>query len=358
MIANGGGACQVSRGGGAFLWLDLPASHRRAVPAQSDSGAARGRRRYNGFLIVTLTINPAIDRTITVDRLAFEDRAYILSSHESPGGRGINAACVVHSFGGPTLAVLTSGGENGKRLEGHLRCCGFPVAVVPIRNEIRANLTITDKHGLTVNLNEAGPRMEKGEVAALEKAVRAHLDRADWLMVCGSIPPGVPPGLYGRLIGMARQKKVKTLLDADGDALREGVEAKPTVVTPNQQEAERLLSRALLTRAHFLEAAERIRAMGAETVVLSLGSRGAVAAASAGMLEAVPPRVDAVCPIGSGDAMAAAYTWAMTRKSDTADALRWGVAAGTASARLPGMRFATLPQSEEIYRQVEVRRVE
>jgi len=93
-------------------------------------------------------------------------------------------------------------------------------------------------------------------------------------------------------------------------------------------------------------------------VVLSLGSRGAVAAASAGMLEAVPPRVDAVCPIGSGDAMAAAYTWAMTRKSDTADALRWGVAAGTASARLPGMRFATLPQSEEIYRQVEVRRVE
>jgi fructose-1-phosphate kinase PfkB-like protein len=135
------------------------------------------------------------------------------------------------------------------------------------------------------------------------------------------------------------------------------LEAKPTVATPNQQEAERLLSRALLTRTHFLEAAERIHAMGAETVLLSLGSRGAVAAFGGGMVEAVPPRVDAVCPIGSGDALAAAYTWSMVRKDDIPDAVRWGVAAGTASSRLPGMRFATLPQTEEIYRQVDVRRV-
>jgi 1-phosphofructokinase family hexose kinase len=308
-------------------------------------------------LIVTLTINPAIDRTITVDRLAFEDRAYILSSRESPGGRGINGSCVVHSFGGRTCAVLTSGGASGKRLEELLACCGFPIDVVPIRNEIRTNLTITDKHGLTVNLNEAGPRMDEGEVAALEQAVRKQLTGASWLMVGGSLPPGVPASLYGRLIAMAREADVKTLLDADGDALREGLEAKPTVVTPNQQEAERLLSRALLTRSHFLEAVERILAMGAETAVLSLGSRGAVAAFPGGMLEALPPRVDAVCPIGSGDALAAAYTWAMNRAPDIADAVRWGVAAGTASARLPGMRFATLPQAEEIYRQVEVRRI-
>lgn len=324
------------------------ASELRRKPAAS---------RYNGLLIVTLTINPAIDRTITVDRLAFEDRAYIRSSRESPGGRGLNASCVVHSFGGKTLAVITSGGESGKRLEEHLRCCGFPTEVVPIQNEIRTNLTITDKHGLTVNLNEAGPRMDATEVSALEEAVRRRLKRATWLMVGGSLPPGVPASLYGRLIGMAREMGVKTLLDADGDALREGLEAKPTVSTPNQQEAERLLSRALLTRSNFLEAAERIHAMGAETVVLSLGSRGAVAAFKGSMIEALPPRVDAVCPIGSGDALAAAYTWAMTRREDPADAVRWGVAAGTASARLPGMRFATLPEAEEIYRQVEVRRI-
>ncbi len=309
-------------------------------------------------MIVTVTVNPAIDHIISVDRLAFEDRAYINSSRESPGGRGINASCVIHSFGGQTVAVAPSGGETGKRLETLLCGCGYEIAVVPIKNAIRVNLTITDKHGLTVNLNETGPKLEKAEITRLEKTVCQALDRAEWLLLCGSLPPGVPASFYGKLIAFARQKKVKSLLDADGDPLREGIEAKPTVVTPNQQEAERLLGRTLLTRTHYLDAAERIRSMGAESVVVSLGSRGAVAAFPDGLMEALPPRVDAVCPIGAGDALRAAYTWAREHKSNPADALRWGVAAGTASARLPGMAFANLAQTQEIYRHVEVRRVD
>jgi 1-phosphofructokinase family hexose kinase len=303
-------------------------------------------------------MNPAIDRTISVDRLAFEDRAYINSSRESPGGRGINASCVIHSFGGDTLAVFPSGGAAGKRLKEHLDACGYQIAVVPIEREIRTNLTITDRHGLTVNLNEKGPELSKQELARVEKALRERLEKASWLMVCGSVPPGVPAAFYAKLIAAARQKKVKTLLDADGDALREGIEAAPTVVTPNQQEAERLLGRTLLTRTQYLDAAARIREMGAQTVVLSLGSRGAIGAFHDGLWEALPPRVDAVCPIGAGDALAAAYIWATRRKAKPADALRWGVAAGTASARLPGMNFASLSQTEDIYRQVEVRRAE
>jgi 1-phosphofructokinase family hexose kinase len=309
-------------------------------------------------LIVTLTINPAIDRVISVDRLAFEDRAYVNSSRECAGGRGLNSSYVVHAFGGETLAVLISGGDSGKRLEAFLACGGFRTSVVPIRNAIRTNLTITDRHGLTVNLNETGPTLGKAEVASVERAVRDALGTASWLLVCGSLPPGVPATFYGKLISMARRKNVKTLLHADGEALVEGIDAKPTVVTPNQKEADRLLSRTLLTRTHYLEAAERIRSMGAESVVLSLGSRGAVGAYPDGLIEAVPPRVDALCPIGAGDALSAAYTWAMERKDNAADALRWGVAAGTASARLPGMTFASLAQTKETYRQVEVRRVE
>jgi len=309
-------------------------------------------------LIVTLTVNPAIDRTISVDRLAFEDRAYVNSSRESAGGRGINASRVIQSFGGQTLAVLISGGETGKRLEEYLAGCGFPIAVVPVQNDIRTNLTITDKQGLTVNLNEAGPTVTKTELARVERVVRQSLRKAQWLMVCGSLPPGAPPSFYARLIVMAREKKVKTLLDADGDALREGLDARPTVVAPNQQEAERLLGRTLLTRTHLLEAAVQIRAMGAESVVLSVGSRGAIGAFADGLLEALPPRIDALCPIGAGDALRAAYTWSASRNASQAEALRWGVAAGTASARLPGMNFASLHQTEEIYRQVEVRRAE
>ena len=315
-------------------------------------------RPHNGELIVTLTINPAIDRIISVDRLAFEDRARVSSSTESAGGRGINASRVIHSFGSPTLAVLTSGGEKGKRLEGLLDRGGFSISVIPIRNEIRTDLTITDRHGLTIHLNEAGPELSAAEVEEVEKKVREQLDRAAWLMLCGSTPPGVPANFYGKLIAAARKKKVKTLLHTSGEALREGIEAHPSVVTPNQQEAERLLGGTLLTRTQFLEAAEQVRKMGAESVVLSLGSRGAVGAFPDGLVTATPPPVDSVSPIGSGDALAAAYAWAMLRNAKPTEAIRWGVAAGTASARLPGMRFATLAQTEEIFPQVEARRVE
>jgi len=306
-------------------------------------------------LILTLTLNPAIDRNVTVDRLVFEDRAYILSTSESAGGRGINASCVIHSFGGRTLAIAVSGGSSGARLEKYLTGCGFPAEIVPIANEIRNNLTITDQQGLTVKLNEIGPYIGAAELDRLETVVRANLPAAHWLMICGSIPPGVPANFYSKLLKAARGHGVKTLLDTDGESLVEGLTAGPTAVAPNQQEAERLLSTALLTRTHFLEAASKIRSMGAESVVLSLGSRGAVGAFQGHLLEAIPPRIDAVCPIGAGDALAAAFVWAMEEKKDFADALRWGVAAGTASARLPGLRFTSLEETRELYAQVEVR---
>jgi len=158
-------------------------------------------------LILTLTVNPAIDRNVSADRLVFEDRAYILSTDLSAGGRGINASRVIHSFGGQTLAILTSGGKSGARLEELVRAHGFPVEVARIRNEIRTNLTITDKQGLTVKLNEAGPMLDKRELDGLEKITVRQLEHAGWLMLCGSVPPGVPADFYARLIETARKKK-------------------------------------------------------------------------------------------------------------------------------------------------------
>jgi 1-phosphofructokinase family hexose kinase len=308
-------------------------------------------------LIITLTINPSVDRNLFVDRLVFEDRAYILSRSDSAGGRGINASRVIHSFGSKTLAVVTSGGPNGDKLQKLLGKAGFPVKVVAIKNEIRNNFTITDRQGLAVKLNERGPAITSDELASVEKTIESRLEGASWLMLCGSIPPEVSSDFYTKLIRMAREQKVKTLLDTDGDALLHGVEAGPTVVTPNQQEAERLLSRALITRAHFVEAATRIKAMGAESVVVSLGSRGVVAINGNQLLEAIPPRIDAVSPLGAGDALAAAFVWAAGKKKDFAESVRWGVAAGTASAKLPGVEFASLEQTKEVYKSVEVRLV-
>jgi 1-phosphofructokinase family hexose kinase len=306
-------------------------------------------------LIVTLTVNPAIDLNVSADRLVFDDRAYIDSTTEAAGGRGINASCVLQAFGTPTLAIATSGGEAGRRFEEFLSGCGFRIEVVRIRNEIRRNFTITDRQGLTVKLNERGPVMDVEEVERLEKRVHGRLAEASWLMLCGSLPPGVPRDFYRRLIGKARETGVKTMLDTDGEALREGIEAGPTVVAPNQQEAERLLNKVLITQGHFEEAVRAVHSMGPQSVILSLGSRGAICADGDTTWEVLAPRVDAVCPIGAGDALNAAFVWAVEQNKDFADAVRWGVAAGTASARLPGLRFAGLEATREIYEQVEIR---
>ena len=308
-------------------------------------------------MILTLTINPAIDRNVIADRLVFEDRGYILATSESAGGRGINASRVIHSFGGETLAISTTGARTGKQFAEMLSGCGFPLELVKIKNEIRTNLTITDKEGLSVKLNERGPAIDQAELDRIEKTVNGKLAGAQWIMLCGSLPPGVPADFYSRLIRLAKKHGVKTLLDTDGDALRDGIETGPTAVAPNQQEAERLLSRALITGSHFHEAAQRIKAMGAESVMLSLGSRGAVGVEGAGLFEAAPPRVDAVCPIGAGDAMAAAFVWAMAGGHGFEDSVRWAVAAGTASAVLPGLEFASLEQTRRMYARVLVRRV-
>jgi len=308
-------------------------------------------------LLLTLTLNPAIDRTVSVDRLVFEDRGYILSSGEAAGGRGLNASRLLHSYGVPTVAIAPSGGDTGARLRQYLACAGHRFELVPIQRSIRTNLILTDRQGLTVKLNEPGPELTAEELAHLEQAVISHLEGASWLLLCGSLPPGVPADSYRRLIRQAKRHGVRTLVDSDAEVLQDALLDGPTAVTPNQQEAARLLNKGLITRQHIRNAAQRILAMGAESVILSLGSRGAMAARDGLILEAVPPPVDAVCPIGAGDALNAAFAWAMTQKDDFQDAVRWAVAAGTASARLPGMQFAGLEATRQIYEKVEVRQI-
>lgn len=310
-----------------------------------------------GDPILTLTVNPAIDKIFTVDRLVFEDRTYILSATEAAGGRGVNAARVLTSFGARATAILPSGGEAGKTLEAKLLQDGFQTVIVPIDCNVRTNITITDRQGLSVKLNEVGPELGKKDTASLAKTVEKHLPSAGWLLLCGSLPPGVDPHFYARLIESATRHGVQTLLDTDGDPLLYGIEAGPTAVSPNQSEAERLLNRALITRSHSLDAAKHMLAMGAQSVVLSLGSRGAIAASAAGTFEVIPPRIEAICPIGAGDALAAAVSWALAQGKPFPDAVRWGVAAGTATAKLPGISLANFKQAEEVFAETAIHAV-
>jgi 1-phosphofructokinase family hexose kinase len=265
---------------------------------------------------------------------------------------------VLTSFGAENTAVTTSGRDIGRKFEEQLAKDSFRKEIVRIRSNIRTNLTISDRQGLSVKLNEVGPKLIKIEQTRIEKTVAGQLPNSSWLMLCGSLPPGIDERIYARLIRLAEEHKVATLLDTDGDALLYGLEAKPTLVKPNQSEAERLLNSALITRSQLIDAVQRMKQLGPQSVVLSLGSRGAIAATSSeGVLEVVPPPIEALCPIGAGDAMSAAIVWALDKNESFGEALRWGVAAGTASTRLPGITLANLEQTKEIYPHTQITRV-
>ena len=301
--------------------------------------------------ILTLTVNPALDRIVTVDRLVFEDRAYIESTTEMAGGRGINAARVLH-------AITTSGRETGRKVEELLQKDTFEKDVVKIRNTIRTNLTISDRQGLSIKLNEIGPSISKLEQKRISQAVEKRLPEASWLMLCGSLPPDIDIHFYSKLLNLAAKHKVQTLIDTDGDPLLHAMEGGPTIVKPNQSEAERLLNTALITRSQLIDAVQKIKSLGAKSVILSLGSRGAIAATfTEGIIEVTPPSIDAVCPIGAGDAMSAAIVWSLAKGNSFGDSLRWGVAAGTASSKLPGITMANFEQTKEIYPHTQITRV-
>ncbi|MBV9675332.1 MAG: hypothetical protein JO185_03290, partial [Acidobacteriaceae bacterium] len=172
--------------------------------------------------ILTLTVNPALDRIVTVDRIVFEDRAYIESTTEAAGGRGINASRVLTNFGAVNTAVTTSGKEVGRKFEEQLRQDSFSKEIVRIRSNIRTNLTISDRQGLSIKLNELGPTLTKYEQNRVMKAVEALLPVSSWLMLCGSLPPGVDEHIYTKLIQLAEKHGVETLLDTDGDPLLYG----------------------------------------------------------------------------------------------------------------------------------------
>lgn len=305
-------------------------------------------------MILTLTVNPAIDCTYTTDRISYEDRVYVRNSFEQAGGKGINAAHVIHALGGKVLALATAGGATGKRLTTLLEESHLPVSLIPIRQPIRRNLTISDQQGLTIKLDEAGPQISAAEERRIEAAARDKLAGVSWLMLCGSLPPGMSVDFYARLIEIAREKGVRTLLDAGGEALRVGIQARPTMVKPNRQEAERLLNRSLLTRHQAVEAVGEIAALGVDTVVLSLGSDGALGVSGDGRYHVLAPEIQQACPIGAGDALAATCVWALSRNEPFIEALRWGVAAGTAAAATPGTSFASFTETRQMRERVQV----
>ncbi len=288
-------------------------------------------------MIITLTLNPAVDLTVTLDEFLPEDTNRITSSRTDPGGKGINVSRVLWELGCESLAMGFVSGTRGKLIEQALRDQGIFTDFLHTTGQTRTNVTILErKHNTTTTLNEPGPATDPHHVPSLLQRLRKQLSPGDWLVVGGSIPPGLDPGLYGDIVRLARDRGVKCILDTDGAPLLRGIMAKPFLVKPNRTEVERILGRMPKHRDPLIRAAEHVHAAGVEVVVLSQGSHGAVLVSEQGMLRAYPPAVPTLSGVGSGDAMVAGMVYVLSQGGGLEDALRLGSAAGAAAALTPG----------------------
>ncbi len=306
-------------------------------------------------MILTLTLNPAIDLAIGTERFDFGDRAFIATEAETAGGKGLNAARVIRAYGGDVLAVAPVGGRRGRRFEELLQADSLPAELVAIGAETRRNLAITDGSGATLKLDQKGRPPSPSELERIEAAVERRLADLHWLMLTGSVAPGTPSDIYRRLAARARRAGARVLIDTSGPALSAALEAEPEIVKPNRSEAAALVGREIRSIEDAIRAALEIRAMGAAHVVLSLGKLGAVGASALGAVLVSPPSISTGCPVGAGDVLAATCVWAMDRGKPFEESLRWGVAGATIAASLPGLEFRCAGEADALRTRIEVR---
>jgi tagatose 6-phosphate kinase len=251
-------------------------------------------------MIITVTLNPALDLTYTVDALVPHGTHRVAAVAERPGGKGLNVAGVLHALGEPVLATGLLGGTTGGRIAELLDADGVPARFCLIAGETRRTVAVAD-HDDATGFWEPGPRITSREWAAFLDHFRELLGTASVVALCGSLPPGVPIDGYATLIRAAARAGVRTVLDTSGEALRRGLAAAPDLAKPNDSELSGLLGRDRVDR-------ERILALGAPAVVISRGPDGLLALTADGDWQAAPPERLAGNPTGAGDACVAALT--------------------------------------------------
>lgn len=289
-------------------------------------------------MIVTLTANPSVDRTVEVARLHRGGVIRARSHRLDAGGKGVNVARALAGHGHKATAVVASGGHEGARLETLLKCTpGLDLLAVPIAGAVRANVTIVEADGTTTKLNEPGPPLSAAELAALADTLAGAADRADWVVLCGSLPPGAPLGWYAELVEALAGDARRVAVDTSGAALAAAVGAGPDLVTPNREELAELAGHRLGSLDDVVRAAERLRRQGVAAVLASLGADGAVLVDDTGAWHASAPRVVPRSTVGAGDAALAGFLAAGARGSRAlAEAVAWGSAAtALAGTRMP-----------------------
>ena len=309
-------------------------------------------------MIVTVTLNPAVDQTLVLQRLTLGDTNRVLDSRIDPGGKGINVSRVLRELGWESLACGLAPGSLGRFIEHSLLEQGILCDFVHTRGQTRTNLTAVDEdtHQTTL-FSYRGPETDPRHLQTLETRLRRCLKPDDWLVVAGSIPPPIEPEAYARLIELGRELGAHTVLDADAEALGAGLRGKPEIVKANRQEVERLLGRPLEDDAALLAAAKEMHSMGAAIAIITADERGAIAVAEEAAWQVSPPPIVVVSAVGAGDALLAGLVLKLAEGAGLEEGLRWGSAAGAAACLMPGTQLCQRKDVERLLPKVRVKQL-
>jgi len=304
--------------------------------------------------IVTLTLNPAVDKNTSIDRVVAEDKLRCNAPSREPGGGGINVSRVVRRLGGASRALYTSGGPPGEMLGGLLADEGLDHRPLPVTDWTRENLIVSEiSTGRQFRFGMPGPTLTAAEVEAGLEALRTLGPAPEYLVASGSLPPGVPSDTYTAVAKTARALGARPILDTSGAALREARAAGWYLLKPNLRELQQLAGRTLETDPERIEAARGFIKQGwCEGIVLSMGAAGALLVTAEETLHVRSPTVPIESRVGAGDSMVGGLVLALSRGWPLPDAVRFGVAAGAAAVMTPGTELCRRTDTERLYEQL------
>jgi 1-phosphofructokinase/tagatose 6-phosphate kinase len=313
-------------------------------------------------MIITVTLNPALDRTLEVPSFTPGRRHRTVDQRAIPGGKGVNVARALMLLGQPVIASGMVGGATGTRIIEALTDESILNAFVRIRDESRTNMAVLDPTtGIHTEINERGPTVSEHELAVFEQKLLYLARGASICVFAGSLPAGVEPDTYAKLIKAVRKLGVLTVVDTDGEPLKLAVRAEPDVVSPNELEAEELAGHEFGGVDDRAGAVVEISRQGPAEVIMTVpdGCYAYIREEGGQSLYRVSiQQLEAQSPIGSGDAFLAGYVAARYQGRNPVECLRFGVACGAESTQHVGAGILDPPTVYRLLEGVAAERVE
>jgi 1-phosphofructokinase family hexose kinase len=313
-------------------------------------------------VILTVTLNAAIDRTVAVPSFRLGHRHRAVERRTVAGGKGVNVARALKLLGRPVIATGLAGGPTGTRILEQLTEESILNDFTRIGDESRTNLAVIDPtSGEQTEINERGPNVAAGEVDRFVEKLLYLAQGAAFCVIAGSVPPGVDPNVYGRLVTQLKELGVSVLLDTDGEPMRAGLRGGPAVVAPNLAEAEEAVGHEFNDPDDLLLGLQSLIEMGAGEAIITREA-GCVAIlgepAERRRFEAEIESLEPVATVGSGDAFLAGYLAARYQDAPTRECLAYGVACGAESTQHFGAGTIDPGEVERLLGQVEVRELD